>query len=363
MRKRFLSIVVAIFLLAVGVTGPAAGAAGSDSGASVSQTLLTISCPSVTVCYAGGNNATILATRDGGSTWQSQSWQPSEYVKAVSPVATIACPTVDSCFAYAATPCDALGDRQPLGHTTNGGSSWVNAFIPGCGSSMSCPTGTTCYTVVNPVGGGVPQFVRTTDSGRSWQKQAKVDANRLQEGLACPAPTICFAAFRDAIGRSTDGGKHWAISHSGLTPCSMLGACPFLGAMSCPGQSACYAGGSTFQNGRLVAEVVTSRDGFRTSKTQLIGGLDGITGLSCPTVSVCFALGGIASIVQFEGFSNGGDTVHVAMTTDGGAHWRVESIASPYPFNALSCPRCRRLLCGRVPGPTHGYQRWRRDLA
>jgi photosystem II stability/assembly factor-like uncharacterized protein len=342
MHARFFSI-VAGFLLAVSGTGLATGVATTNAarltaGAPVSQTLLTVSCPSVSDCYAGGNNATILATRDGGATWQPQSWQPSEYVKAVSPVAAIACATVDNCFGYADTPCDALGDRQPLGHTTNGGSSWLSASIPGCGSSIACPTATTCYTTVNPVGGGFLQFVRTTDSGRSWQKQAKVDSNRLKESLACPAPTICYAAFQNAIGRTTDGGKHWTITHSGVTPCSILGACPFLGAIACPGQSTCYTGGSESQKGRLVAEVITSRDGFRTHRTQLIGGLDGVTALSCPTLNVCFALGGVSNVVQFEGFSNGGDTDRIAMTTDGGAHWRVESITSPYPFNALSCP-------------------------
>ena len=43
---------------------------GSAAGTTPSQTLLTIACPSVTVCYAGGNNCTLLATHDARATWE-----------------------------------------------------------------------------------------------------------------------------------------------------------------------------------------------------------------------------------------------------------------------------------------------------
>src|SRR5947209_386171 len=74
--KRFL-IVSGILLLTGSGPGPTAGmtassTAGSAAGATPGQTLLTIACPGVTVCYAGGDNGTILATRDGGASWQAQ---------------------------------------------------------------------------------------------------------------------------------------------------------------------------------------------------------------------------------------------------------------------------------------------------
>lgn len=365
MLKRFF-LVAAMFLLALGGLGPTAGAttfraAGSAAGAAGSQTLLTISCPSVSVCYAGGDHGTLLATHDGGATWQPQSWQ-SEYRTDVTSVVSIACPGVGVCFALVQAGCGELGAHVPVLHTTDGGSHWVTTTIQACGSSLACPTVTTCYTIISPTGPGGPAFVQTKNSGGSWQVQARINPNSLQGTLACPTAAVCYVAFQNALGRSTDGGKHWSIIRVTGKPCAPgQNGCPVFHTIACPGQSTCYTAGSELQNGRPVADVISTRDGFRSRASHPIQGLQDITALSCPTQSVCFVFGGLSS-PQTGGWVTAGATSRFALTTDGGAHWRVGRITAPYPFNALACPSLSVCYAagflGRLMGTRDGGATW-----
>jgi photosystem II stability/assembly factor-like uncharacterized protein len=339
--SRLMSIVAGLLLFAAAAFTSTAGVPASHAAgvaaATVSQTLLTIACPSVTDCYAGGNKGTLLATHDGGATWQSQSW-PSPYRKSATTIVSIACPSTDACFALTQTGCDELGARVPLPHTADGGNHWATASIPGCGSSLTCPEVTTCFTIIAPTGPGAPAFVRTTTSGASWHVQARIDGNSLLGSLTCPTLSDCYLTYQNAIGRSTDGGKHWSIGRiTGKTCTPRQNGCPTFHAVVCPGESACYTAGSELQSGRPLAVVISTKDGFRSLTFHFIPGLPAISTLSCPIESVCFALAGPSS-PQTGGWVPAGATSRFAVTTDGGAHWRLGHITAPYPFNDLTCP-------------------------
>lgn len=329
MLRRLIGM-AAVLLLAPGALGsttsvPTLHAAGAASGSPGSQTLLTMSCPSVTDCYTGGTHGALLATHDGGTTWQAQSWQ-SEFRQSATTIVSIACSSAEVCSILTQAGCGELGAHVPVLHTSDGGSHWGATSIQGCGTRLACPQSSTCYTAVFPTGEGLPAFMRTTDGGKSWQRQATISPNRVDASLACPAPTTCYVAFQNALGRSTDAGAHWALHRITGKPCAPFQSnCPGFSALACPGASICYAGGGVLQNGREIAEVVTTTTGFRSQASHLIPGLDNVTGLSCPTQSVCFALGSP-------------DTSRFAVTRDGGKSWRVGRITSPYPFDALSCP-------------------------
>lgn len=354
MPKRFV-IVAGILLLAVAGLAPAANVtasstAGSAAGATPSRTLLTIACPSVTDCYAGGNNGTLLATHDGGATWQSQSWKGGYRTNATS-IVSIACAAARDCFALVQAGCEELGAHVPVLHTVDGGSHWVTTTIDACGSSLTCPEITICYTIISPTGPGTPAFVRTTDSGASWRVQTRIDSNSLEGSLACPSPTVCYVAYQNALGRSTDAGKHWSIRRTSTgKPCTpRQNACPGLFALACPGRATCYAGGSEFLNGRPVAVVITTGDGFRSQVSHPVPGIDNVTSLSCPAIGVCFALDGPYGS-------------RVAVTRDAGRSWHVERITSSYPFNTLACPSAG--VCytagylGRLTGTKDGGAAW-----
>jgi photosystem II stability/assembly factor-like uncharacterized protein len=142
MLKRFVAVAAILFLAGVG-PGPiggvtAAGAADLATGATGSQSLLAVSCPTVTVCYAGGDGGTLLATRDDGATWQSQSWQ-SQFAQSLSNIVSIACPSTGDCGALVQAGCEELGAHVPVLHTSDGGSHWTTSTLQGCASTVTCP--------------------------------------------------------------------------------------------------------------------------------------------------------------------------------------------------------------------------------
>jgi photosystem II stability/assembly factor-like uncharacterized protein len=75
------------------------------------KTLREVSCPTATNCFAVSGQyiyvapvgGTILATTDGGSTWNPQSSGTNNYLSGVS------CPTATTCFAVGGVTILALG--------------------------------------------------------------------------------------------------------------------------------------------------------------------------------------------------------------------------------------------------------------
>jgi hypothetical protein len=132
-------------------------------------------------------------------------------------------------------------------------------------------------------------------------------------------------------------------------------------AITCPGRSSCYAGGTFYGGRKVIAGVVATKDGFRTRVSHPIPGLHGISALSCPTASVCFALGGL-SIPRISGWVSADDTGRFAVTTDAGSSWHVGSSTTPYPFDALACPSISVCYAGgflgRLIGTKDGGATW-----
>jgi photosystem II stability/assembly factor-like uncharacterized protein len=342
-------ILLVLLLLTVGVGSPGLtpGAATSHAAEPAvipagTGVVWAMSCPSVTVCYVTDTAGAILATHDAGATWQRQTTGTT--ISLVS----ITCPSVDVCFAL--TACG--NSTQPfLLSTTDGGSTWAQKpHPPGCLlPSLACLNVTTCYgQLARPPSGGkfVRTIIHTTDGGRSWQIRGTLTtafAQDLPGAIACLSASVCYAGGYDAIGRSTDGGKTWAISHILVAPCSAF-ACHEFDTIACPSQRVCYAGGSyyqgTYSQGTTYSAVtVTTKDGFRTWNRHLIPRLGSAVGgngpggtrylsvgmgaLSCPTPTVCVA---------------SGTAGRIARTTDGGRSWRVGHIPSPSPLIAIACP-------------------------
>ncbi len=331
-------IVLLLLPLGVGGLGPTPGvtissAAGSAAGATGVHSLWAISCPSVTVCYAVGEQGTILATHDAGRTWQRQKSGTE------GGLSMIDCPAVSVCFAL--TP-GACGDsvHPPLLSTNDGGSIWTSKSLPGCpGNGFACPSVTTCYVRVL-----LYEFARTTDGGSSWQIRGAITADMGPRGsLACPSTTACYVGGDYAIGRSTDGAQTWRINYFEV-PCSSEYICLEFVAIACPSQRICYAGGSDV--------VVATKDGGRTWRRHQVRGLGGIGALSCPTPTVCFAIG-----------EPSGLTGRIATTTNGGDTWRVGRITRPYLFYAVACPSATVCYAagylGRLVGSVDGGRTWR----
>ena len=97
-----------------------------------SNQLVAISCPSASVCYAGGGRSGggsgIIATRNAGSTWSTQP------VPAGSIVSSIGCGSTNSCIAVG-SPAQAQASQSTVIATHDGGASW--AFTGFGGSTTS----------------------------------------------------------------------------------------------------------------------------------------------------------------------------------------------------------------------------------
>lgn len=127
------------------------------------------SCPSARVCYtaqgdarckchAWGPYGTVFSTRDGGKHWK----QVYRAHGRSFPIGTITCPSVSICYA--------VGPKQrnvPAGQillsTNDGGRTWTMHRLPAT-PFLACPGAMVCYAADHAAA-----VFRTTDGGATWQ--------------------------------------------------------------------------------------------------------------------------------------------------------------------------------------------------
>ncbi len=171
----------------------------------IDSIFLAVSCPTSTDCWAVGladsiepppvgpcgssyTLAMVVATTDGGRTWNAQTLPSSyssgddgEVFSGIVQLVGVSCPTRSDCWAAG----DGSGGTGVVATTTDGGSTWNTEALPssssggvfnGIGSlgGLSCPTSTDCWVGgSNSFGFGV--VVATTDGGSTWSTEALVD--------------------------------------------------------------------------------------------------------------------------------------------------------------------------------------------
>jgi hypothetical protein len=340
-----------------------------------------VSCaPSTTDCTAVGSSTSgatspvIIGSADGGSTWTDETPVGSE-----SYLVGVSCPTT--------LECTAVGPDQSgvIMATTDGGATWNGDVIPAgvnAAYAIACPATSDCYAVGNAdqLDGTI---LATTDGGATWTSQTAPSGVTELFGVACSSPSDCTAVGSDSHSSSgvlittTDAGSTWT---SEPVPSSVA----VLSAVACPTTTGCIAvgsgsggdngviltteGGVTWISGdssyavtpggiacasALNCQVVVGPDNLVTSDgggTWMAGGLDGllanVSGISCPSVEDCYAVG----------FGNGGGDLAISATTDGGATWTSQSVPAgaqivPTPAFAdagIDCPTT--LLCYAAAG-------------
>ncbi len=134
-------------------------------------------------------------------------------------------------------------------------------------------------------------------------------------GLACPSPTICFAAANTADFHSTDGGSTWTLID---TP---RGSTPF-GDVSCRTTVDCVG----LSNGSTIS---ATSDGFLTATTASAAGIWGDR-LVCTTAATCILAGSAST-------TDGGraSTFTTAVSPDGGRTWTTHPTAIPVVHHVL----------------------------
>jgi photosystem II stability/assembly factor-like uncharacterized protein len=129
--------------------------------------------------------------------------------------------------------------------------------------------------------------------------------------MSCPRASVCYTAQGDArcqcelwgpygtIFGTQDGGNHWRLLYR-----AKGGNYP-TGPISCPGISVCYAVGATQRDVPADRIILSTKNGGRTWTAH---GLPAAPLLSCPDTTVCYG---------------GNYGAAVTRTADGGATWQT----------------------------------------
>jgi len=307
------------------------------------QDLSSISCQTTSTCHAIGASGTVIGTIDGGTTWTVQvsntvanlvsiSCVPtacyavtngSSYIKTIdgsnwsSPAAVgtatgltgISCATASTCFATDAES----GGQNLIYVTTNSGASWTISFnlasdlqagINVPFDAINCPAATTCFAV-----GQSGLIATTTDGGANWRTDNPI-SNATLTGVSCSDANNCYATASDStILHTADNGGIWDVQ---------MGANPYT-AISCPSPTVCFAVGSGGVNPGAVSE--TGIGGAAWTRQQPAGVTMPVHGMSCPNALTCFA-------AAFD---------TILTTHDAGVTWTAQTLTTTDELSGISC--------------------------
>ena len=184
--------------------------------------------PGTTTCWLTGGTfssiARVFKSTDGGATWTSQS--------AAVPVVqgglpAVSCPTSTVCFAGGGMNDPTAGKTHPgMVATTDGGATWVSETVPVISPTnrvavrgLSCASTTRCVGVTDY--GGI---IVTTD-GVNWGTQTSGTTENLYS-VSCLDTTHCFAVGGAGTILATTDGSTWNPQTSGTGHRSDVGLVP-----------------------------------------------------------------------------------------------------------------------------------------
>ncbi len=278
-----------------------------------------VDCPSASICFAVGTSAEgtggLLATSDGGKTWEAQTLPAG-----IGSLTGVSCASTSDCWAVGLAPSTA----SPVAvGTTDGGRIWTAATVPAGVSALlgvDCPTTSDCWAVGYDVSSSTSYgaVIATADGGGTWQIESVPSVRGELKAVDCVGPKDCWAVGYGAnvgvVLATVDGGSRWANEVLPSGPVLVRG----LDSVHCPTRSDCWAGGSTALPAG-VWDVVATTDGGATWNIQYLSSSVGgqILAIDCTGRSDCLALG-----QQPEGSDTTGSTLFV--TKDGGTIWTTK---------------------------------------
>ena len=319
-------------LVLAGCGSPAGNPAGSgvwravDSG--TQQRLDDVACLSPLRCEAVGEEGTIVATTDGGSTWQAQA-NPLQASSSV--LYAISCVAPSTCYAVARP--------DTILVTHDGGASWNSHVLP-VGDSGSDLTDQACLPNYTPISGR-PELCRL----------GLLD-------IDCVSASVCYAvatgpsAYDDhplpatppadpsSIWLTSDGGTSWA-QQSVPPGVACDGDCDTgsygypLEWVSCLTSGVCRSGGGNVLGcghcGFAYAVLATRDPGKPWACAESAATCTALApdAAACPTTTVCY---GIQSTNPF------GPDNSVQRSTDGGAGWVQIADWPTSVLSDIACP-------------------------
>jgi photosystem II stability/assembly factor-like uncharacterized protein len=324
--------------------------------------LSSVDCASQANCTAVGNSVEGVAkvpdavaqtmfaisatTSDGGDHWDTFLLSTR-----IETAPALSCPSAKLCVAVGGTTDGNQRRGGEVLRTADGGETWTRSIPPpGVGrlTDVSCPTKTFCVAVgETPDGNGGVALV-TTNFGKVWAHLSLPRGEERLSLVSCRSVNNCVVVvdnLRATIITTTNGGKSWAQTSLPQPTTGPTGTDISEG-ISCPSATRCFiVGGFTLGDGTPTGLVFTSSNrGNLWTSQPLPSGTTGLFGISCRTPTTCVAVGG--------GYSDDGGIV--ITTTDGGRTWtRGSEPASVSGLQSVSCPTLDKCVAtGTSPSAT-----------
>lgn len=279
------------------------GRIASSDGSSSAGDLWGVSCPETNTCFSApilpaGN--IVWRTGDGGASWQGTAApETQEVVAQPRGVKAIACTSI--------TNCSAAGSDRWIS-TTDGGNTWADkTVVPQIAgiASMDCPSpGPTCYA-----GGSNSQIFKSDGTNGLVVPTRTQPGQKNFQGISCVDPVTCVAVDKSgAIIATADGGNSWADSAT-ITGSLAAVKCVLVDSSESERDLECTVVGS--RNGSTTNLILSGHIkltavqnlGFSTiatgTWTQQQPGPDVfLTGVACPALRVCYAVGDKGTILK-----------------------------------------------------------------
>jgi hypothetical protein len=168
--------------------------------------LISLSCPSVSRCVAGGINASGLTTTtftlNAGASWSADvpiSADPSQ----LAPLTSLSCPSTSLCVMVGQDS----SSHPVVSRSLNGGLSWSPpSSLATDATGRDTPLAVACATTVRCVATGIDGFTQPTvsysrDGGRLWSTPITISSDaaggEFMPGLSCASVTQCVAVGHD----------------------------------------------------------------------------------------------------------------------------------------------------------------------
>jgi len=274
-----------------------AGDGGPWTAASVPPVLggTTLACANATTCVAGGRGSPtpLIRSSDGGSTWHEAAVPGSG-----TQVSGASCAGA-RCLASSGNP---VTDAAGAIFSSDGGATWSATTTPPATitGAFACSPALCAATA----GAGSDILTTTTDLGQTWTDEPLPSGDQATGLPTCPGSAVCLVPASSPAGpvilRTTDRGAVWSAI---AEPAGMAVA-----DIACLSATDCVAVG-TGPGGRF-ASTTSTTGGRLWGAAVLFSGAVDPTSVSCAATGLCLAVG-----------ETGTPGTAVLSSSDGGQSW------------------------------------------
>jgi len=286
-----------------------------------------ISCPSESLCVAGGAIDTIAFSQTptgGADRWHvvhptydepqqsclEEDQAPGFCDSPRGSIQAVACVSESLCVGVGYEG-SVFASTDPTG----GAKAWsVSDVNTGPGAthltSVSCPSPSLCVAVSGGYGGSAGRVLTSGDPASGTWRMTQLGGSPDLRGVSCPTPSLCVAVAKEGrvffSSDPTGGASAWRATPS-PTPRDLF-------SVSCVARTLCAAGDA----GGNILTSTEPAGGGGFAETNADGSVQ-ITGLSCPTTTRCVAV------------TNNGDVLTSTDPRGGSSSWTFENLI---PFEA-----------------------------